>query len=83
MWKNVHITICSSLQAKSRAKAYGQHEFISDDEIFGISVDLFDTISKTPFTIVNSTELTYYIINEISGERHVWYIPKIFFDIKE
>ena len=83
MQKNLKVTICSALKAKARAKALGQDNFITDDEIFGITLETFETISKIPFTIVQSRELTYCIIDEIQGIRHHWYIPKIFFDIEE
>lgn len=83
MTKNLNITICNPIKAKSRANVSGLSEFITDDSIYGISIETYEKITKTPFRILSSGDDALYIETEINGESNQWYIPKVFFDITE
>lgn len=79
--KNCIIKVCTAEQARSRARIMKMDEFITDDEIFGISDETFDTLNNETKLISSHDVVVEIVSTSKIGEYHKWYVPKIFLDI--
>lgn len=82
--KKYSIKFCTAEQAKSRARVMKMDEFITDDEIFGISEETFNDLNNLHPEITGSLDVVVEVITTHKDDtKHRWYIPKIFIDITE
>ena len=75
------VKVCTAQEARSRARTMKMDEFITDDTIFGISDETFDTLNNETDLISSKDTVIEIISVSKIGNYHRWFVPKIFLDI--
>lgn len=84
MKKVAIIKFCPANEARRRARLYDMEDSLREGTIYGIDEETYETFNNRRFDVIATFDNTISIeFDDERSEGMVWYVPKIFIDIRE